>query len=115
MLADLVRMASGILAYIPLAIGDGIQGYVGVFFGAAPLRHLGASPLDGHGRQSGSPLAIDHTRTRLAECGWPLQQELLLRVSQAARRTASSWPLCSPRLPRRVAASPLESCVIELT
>ena len=113
MLVDLVRDGIHSLACMPLAIGDGIRGYVGVFsaesraFTSALVRSTATVVNQ-------AALAIDHTRTRLDEMRIAEQQELLLRVSQAAGSSLELMTVLSQIAEASLGVASSESCVIEL-
>jgi diguanylate cyclase (GGDEF)-like protein len=113
MLADLVRDGIHSLACMPLAIGDGIQGYVGVF-SARPRAFTSALVRSTATVVNQAALAIDHTRTRLEEMRTAAQQELLLRVSQAAGSSLELMTVLSQIAEASLGVANSESCVIEL-
>jgi diguanylate cyclase (GGDEF)-like protein len=113
MLADLERDGIESLACMPLAIGDGVRGYVGIFSNE-PRRFTSALVRSTATVVSQAALAIDHTRTRIEEERVARQQELLLRVSQAAGSSLDLSTVLAEIAEASLGVASSESCVIEL-
>jgi diguanylate cyclase (GGDEF)-like protein len=113
MLADLEQDDVESLACIPLAIGDGVRGYVAIF-SSEPRRFTSALVRSTATVVNQAALAIDHTRTRIEEERVARQQELLLRVSQAAGSSLDLPTVLAEIAEASLGVANSESCAIEL-
>jgi diguanylate cyclase (GGDEF)-like protein len=113
MLADIERDGIESLACMPLAIGDGVRGYIGVF-STEPRQFTSALVRSTATVVNQAALAIDHTRTRIEEGRAARQQELLLRVSQAAGSSLDLSTVLGEIAEASLGVANSESCAIEL-